>query len=44
MTRQGDEFTRVQGFVVVVKNVKAGQEVKVKEKLGNKYATATMAS
>jgi predicted RNA-binding protein with TRAM domain len=45
MTRQGDGFTRVQGFVVFVKNAKAGQKVKIKvEKVGNRYATATMAS
>jgi predicted RNA-binding protein with TRAM domain len=31
--------------IVVVKNAKAGQKVKVKvEKVGNRYATATMAS
>ena len=40
MTRQGNRFTRVQGFV---KNVKAGQKVKVKEKVGNRHTTATMA-
>jgi predicted RNA-binding protein with TRAM domain len=45
MSRQGDGVARVQGFVVSVKNAKAGQKVKVKvEKVGNRYATATMAS
>jgi predicted RNA-binding protein with TRAM domain len=44
ISRLGDGVTRVQGFVVFVKNAKAGQKVKVKvEKVGNKYATATMA-
>ena len=45
MTRQGDEFTRVQGFTVFVKNAKVGQKVRVRvEQVGNRYATATMAS
>jgi predicted RNA-binding protein with TRAM domain len=45
MSRQGDGIARVQGFVVFVKNGKAGQKVRVKvEKVGNRYATATMAS
>jgi predicted RNA-binding protein with TRAM domain len=44
-SRKGDGIARVQGFVVSVKNAKAGQKVKVKvEKGGNRYATATMAS
>jgi predicted RNA-binding protein with TRAM domain len=45
ISRQGDGVTRVQGFVVFVKNAKTGQKVKVKvEKVGNRHATATMAS
>jgi predicted RNA-binding protein with TRAM domain len=45
ISRQGDGVTRVQGFVVFVKSGKVGQKVKVKvEKVGNRYATATMAS
>ena len=44
ISRQGDGVARVQGFVVFVKNAKVGQKVKVKvEKVGNRYATATMA-
>jgi predicted RNA-binding protein with TRAM domain len=35
----------VQGFVVFVKNPKVGQKVRVRvEQVGNRYATATMAS
>ena len=45
ISRQGDGVTRVQGFVVFVKSGKVGEKVKVKvEKVGNRYATATMAS
>jgi predicted RNA-binding protein with TRAM domain len=45
ISRQGDGVARVQGFVVFVKSGKVGQKVKVKvEKVGNRYATATMAS
>ena len=42
ISRLGDGVTRVQVFV---KSGKVGQKVKVKfEKVGNRYATATMAS
>jgi predicted RNA-binding protein with TRAM domain len=42
ITRLGDGVTRVQVFV---KSGIVGQKVKVKfEKVGNRYATATMAS
>ena len=45
ISRQGDGVARMQGFMVFVKNAKVGQKVKVKvEKVGNRYATATMAS
>ena len=45
ISRQGDGVARVQGFVVFVKNGKVGEKVKVRvEQVGNRYATATMAS
>jgi predicted RNA-binding protein with TRAM domain len=45
MTRQRDGFTGVQGFVLFVKNAKAGQKAKVKvDKVGNRHTTSTMAS
>jgi predicted RNA-binding protein with TRAM domain len=45
ISRQGDGVARVQGFVVFVKNPKVGQKVRVRvEQVGNRYATATMAS
>jgi predicted RNA-binding protein with TRAM domain len=45
ISRQGDGIARVQGFIVFVKNGKVKQNVKVKvEQIGNRYATATMAS
>jgi predicted RNA-binding protein with TRAM domain len=45
ISRHGDGVARVQGFVVFVKSGKVGQKVKIKvEKVGNRYATATMAS
>jgi predicted RNA-binding protein with TRAM domain len=45
ISRQGDGIARVQGFVVFVKNAKVGQKVRIRvERVGNRYATATMAS
>jgi predicted RNA-binding protein with TRAM domain len=45
ISRQGDGIARVQGFVVFVKNVKAGQKVRAKvEQVGNRFATATVVS
>ena len=45
ISRQGDGVARVQGFVVFVKNAKVGQKVRIRvEHVGNRYATATMAS
>ena len=45
ISRQGDGIARVQGFVVFVKNGKAGQKVKVKiDRVGNRSATATIVS
>ncbi|HZA06711.1 MAG TPA: TRAM domain-containing protein [Nitrososphaeraceae archaeon] len=45
ISRQGDGIARVQGFVVFVKNAKVGQKVRIRvERIGNRYATATMAS
>jgi predicted RNA-binding protein with TRAM domain len=45
ISRQGDGIARVQGFVVFVKNGKAGQKVKAKvEQVGNRFATATVVS
>ena len=44
-SRQGDGIARVQGFVVFVKNGKAGQKVRAKvEQVGNRFATATVVS
>ena len=35
----------MQGFMVFVKNAKVGQKVRIRvEHVGNRYATATMAS
>ena len=43
VSRQGDGIARVQGFVVFVKNGKAGQKVRAKvEQVGNRFATATL--
>ena len=43
--RIGDGIARVQGFAVFVKNAKVGQKVRIRvEQVGNRYATATMAS
>ena len=45
ISRQGDGIARVQGFVVFVKNGKAGQKVRAKvEQVGNRFATATVVS
>ena len=45
ISRQGDGIARVRGFVVFVKNAKVGQKVRIRvEQVGNRYATATMAS
>ena len=45
ISRQGDGIARVQGFVLFVKNGKAGQKVKVKiDRVGNRSATATIVS
>ncbi|HZC21064.1 MAG TPA: TRAM domain-containing protein [Nitrososphaeraceae archaeon] len=45
ISRQGDGIARVRGFVVFVKNAKVGQKVRIRvEHVGNRYATATMAS
>ena len=45
ISRQGDGIARVQGFVVFVKNGKAGQKVRVKiDRVGNRSATATIVS
>ena len=41
MSRQGEGIARVQGFIVFVKNGKAGQKAKVKvEQVGNRSARA----
>jgi predicted RNA-binding protein with TRAM domain len=40
-SRQGDGIARVQGFVIFVKNAKAGQKVKAKvTNVGARFATA----
>ena len=40
-SRQGDGIARVQGFVIFVKNTKAGQKVKAKIiNVGARFATA----
>lgn len=45
ISRQGDGIARVQGFVVFIKNGKAGQKVRAKvEQVGNRFATATVVS
>ena len=45
ISRQGDGIARVQGFVVFVKNGKAGQKVRAKvEQVGIRFATATVVS
>jgi predicted RNA-binding protein with TRAM domain len=42
ISRKGDGIARIQGFVIFVKNGKAGQKVKVKvEQVGNRFAIAT---
>jgi len=44
-SRQGDGIARVQGFVIFVKNAKAGQKGKVKiTNVGARFATAELAS
>ena len=41
ISRQGDGIARVQGFVIFVKNTKAGQKVKTKvTNVGARFATA----
>lgn len=45
ISRQGDGITRVQGFVVFVKNGKPGQKVKIKvSQVGNRFAIGTISS
>jgi predicted RNA-binding protein with TRAM domain len=45
ISRQGDGIARVQGFVVFVKNGKAGQKVKVRiDQVGSRFAKATIVS
>jgi predicted RNA-binding protein with TRAM domain len=43
ISRQGDGIARVQGFVIFVKNGKAGQKVKIRvSEVGDRFATAAI--
>ena len=42
VSRQGDGISRIQGFVIFVKNGKPGQKLKVQvNQVGARFATAT---
>jgi predicted RNA-binding protein with TRAM domain len=45
VSKQGDGVARIQGFVVFVKNGKAGQKVKIKiDQVADRFAKATIVS
>jgi predicted RNA-binding protein with TRAM domain len=45
ISKQGDGVARIQGFVVFVKNGKAGQKVKIKiDQVADRFAKATIVS